>query len=104
MNTLSRQAAVGALVAMVLALGANAGPRESVQPRVPSYGAVNLGTQALLSGHAATVAVRGLEHRLQLTLHRRAADLAEAFPTCRDKVLDAAFDAFGELAARLKQL
>lgn len=84
MNSISRQAAIGALTAAALVLGANAGP--DIGPGPPSHRALNIGAQLTQSYREAE------------------ATLAEVFQTCRDKVLDDAFDAFGEIAARLKQL
>ena len=84
MNFVSRQAAIGAFIAAALMLGANASP--DTRPGAPSYSASTIGAQLTLSYQGA------------------AATLAEVLQTCRDKVLDDALDAFGEIAARLKQL
>ncbi|MGC9955148.1 MAG: hypothetical protein ABSD21_12855 [Rhizomicrobium sp.] len=84
MNFVSRQAAIGAFAAAALMLGANASP--DTRPGVPSHSASTVGAQLTLS-------CQGAE-----------AYLAEVLQTCRDKVLGDALDAFGEIAARLKQI
>jgi hypothetical protein len=77
MSIVSRQAALGAFVATALMLGAGAGPAGGVPSTGPSHGVLNAAPWAL------------------------AADVARG---CRDKVLDGALDAFGEVTARLKQI
>jgi hypothetical protein len=82
MNLVSRQAAIGAFTAAALMLGASAGP--ITQPSAPSYTVLAigaLGSVAVLRERIAVVAGRVL-----------------------DFVLDDALDAFGEIAARLKQI
>lgn len=82
MNFFSRQAAIGALTAAALVLGANASP--DIRPAAPSYTVLAIGTQqsvAVLREQVAVVAVRVI-----------------------NIVLDDALDTFGEIAARLKQL
>ena len=78
MNFISRQAVIGAFVGAALVLGANASADSA-----PPHGALNIGAQ--------------------LTLPHQGA-LAEVLQTYRDKLLGVARDAFGEFAARLKQL
>ena len=84
MNLVSRQAIIGAFTAAALMLGANASP--DIRPSAPSHSAFTIEAQLTLS-------YQGAE-----------AYLAKALETCRDKVLDDALDAVGEIAARLKQL
>ena len=84
MNFASRQAAIGVFIAAALMLGANASP--GIRPGAPSHSASTIGAQLKQSYRGAR------------------ATLAEVLQTCRDKVLDDALDAFGEIAARLKQL
>jgi len=104
MNTICRQAAVGAFVAAALMLGANAAPGAAAGHDVPSYRTLAIGAQATLGERVASAVVRAWGQGLQRALPYHGAYLAETFETCRDKVLDDAFDAFGELAAQLKQL
>ena len=84
MNFVNRQAAIGAFTAAALMLGANASP--DTRPGAPSHSVLTMGAQLTLSYQGA------------------AATLAEVLETCRDKVIDDALDAFGEIAAHLKQL
>ena len=82
MNFVSRQAAIGAVIAAALVFGANAG--STTQPGAPSYAVPTIGAQesvAVLRQQVAVVAGRVL-----------------------DIVLDDALDVFGQFAARLKQL
>ena len=82
MNFVSRQAAIGAVVAASLMLGAGAGP--ITQPGAPPYAAPTIGAQesvAVLREHVAVVAGRIL-----------------------DIMFDDALDVFAQFAARLKQL
>ncbi len=79
MTWISRHAALGAFVAAVLMLGANAGSDNGLRSAAPPHGVLNAGTQAVL------------------------ADLSEAYQTCRNVALDVALDVFGEIAGRLKQ-
>jgi len=83
-NFVSRQVAIGAFTAAALVLGANGSPGNRLGAPVQS--ALTIGAQLTLSCQGA------------------AATLAEVLQTCRDKVLDDALDAFGEIAARLKQM
>ena len=103
MNSIYRQAAIGACVAAALMLGANAAP-VGAAGQVPSYRTLAIGAQATLGERVASAVVRAWGQGLQRALPYHGAYLAETFETCRDKVLDDAFDAFGELAAQLKQL
>jgi hypothetical protein len=83
-NFISRQAAIGAVIAAVLVFAANANP--DIGPSAPPYSALAMGSQ-------------------QAQFYQGAATtLAEMLQTCRDKVLDDALDAFGEIAAHLKQM
>ncbi len=84
MNFVSRQAAIGAVVAAALMLGANASP--DTRPGMPSHSASTIGAQ-LTQSYQGTGAI-----------------LAEMFQVCRDKILNETLDTFGEIAARLKQL
>ncbi|HEY0282638.1 MAG TPA: hypothetical protein VGC27_08445 [Rhizomicrobium sp.] len=83
-NFVSRQAAIGAVVAAALMLGANASP--DTRPGMPSHSASTIGAQ-LTQSYQGTGAI-----------------LAEMFQVCRDKILNETLDTFGEIAARLKQL
>ena len=76
MSIISRPAAVGALVAITLMLGAAARPHSSVSPAAPSNAVWNVAQWTYLTGVARD---------------------------CRDTVLDDALDAYGEVAARLRQ-
>jgi hypothetical protein len=100
MNRLCRQAAIGACVALVLALGANAGPNDSRQPRAQTHHAVMFEAGAISNRQIASVS-GGV---LSIALQEQGATLATALRTCRDKILGAALDAYGEIAARLKQV
>ena len=84
MNFVSRQAAIGAFIAAALMVGANASL--DTPPGAPAHSALTIGAQ------------------LTLSYQRAGATLAEALKTCRDKILDDALDAAGEIAARLKQM
>ena len=78
MSLISRQAVTGAFVGAALVLGANASPNGA-----PPDGALTIGAQLALPHQGA---------------------LAEVLRTCRDRILDDALDAAGEIAARLKQM
>ena len=84
MNFVSRQAAIGAFTAAALMLGASASP--DTRPGAPSHNALTMGAQLTLSYHGAV------------------ARFDEGLQTYRDRVLDDALDAFGEIATRLKQI
>jgi hypothetical protein len=83
-NLISRQAVIGAFVGAALVLGANASA--DTRSGTWSHGALTSAVQLTLSYRGA------------------GATLAEVLQTCRDKVLDNALDALGEIAARLKQM
>ena len=103
-NMTCRQAVTGAAVAAGLVWGANAAPGAAAGQDVPSYRTPTVGAQATLGERAASAVVHAWRQGFQLTLPFHDARLAEALKTCRDKVLDGALDAAGEIAARLKQL
>jgi hypothetical protein len=77
MSVVSGQAALGAFVATALMLGASAGPTGGAQPGAPLVSVMNASQWNYL---------------------------VDAVRSCRDQVLDDAFDAVGEVTARLKQV
>jgi len=83
-NFVSRQAIIGAFTAAALMLGANASP--DIRPGAPPHSAF------------------AIEAQLALSYQEAEAILAKTLKTCRDIVLDGAFDVAGELIARLKHL
>ena len=84
MNFISRQTVIGAFVGAALVLGANANADTGFGTR--SHGALTGAVPLTLSYRVA------------------GANLADVLQICRGKALDVALDAFGEIAARLKQL
>ncbi len=87
----SRQAAIGAAVAVMLVLGANAGSLNSAPLQAGMQG-------ELLNAHIASVMVRAcggamLPHT----------SMASALQACGDRAFGEALDIVGEIAAHLKQ-
>jgi len=104
MNSICRQAAIGAFVATALMLGANAAPGSAAGQDVPSYRMLAIGAQATLGKRVTFAVVRAWGQGVQRTLPFHDATLARALKSCCDVVLDDALDSVGEIAARLKQL
>lgn len=109
MNKISRQVAIGALVAAFLALGASANPEsgvvgsQSTMLRVePNIGVLERITAA--SEPIASTAIRICAGSSQSTprVGESYAFFTAAFQSCRDRALTDALDAFAEAVARLK--
>lgn len=101
MSTISRQAAMGAVVAGFLALGASAdgGVIGSQSGMVePSIGMLDRIAAASEPFASAAIRICGT----QSTTRQPHVLLAAAFQSCGDRVLTNALDAFAEVVARLR--
>lgn len=109
MSKVSRQVAMGAVVAAFLALGASAGPesgafvsQSGMQPGGPNIGVLDRITSA--SEPIASVAMRICGNSSQSASRDEGshAVLTAAFRSCGDRALAVALDAFAEVCTRLK--
>lgn len=97
MTNSSRQMALGAAVAAILALGASSDAR----PDAASMPVLRQETNLILCRESVRAAA---PDRLVIVLRGGCARLAKVFVDLRNEVLDAALDTAGNVAARLKQL
>jgi len=99
MTDISRQAAIGAAVALILTLGANSDA--GVRPDGVSAAAMRQEAQLVLCKKTVRASA---PDRLVIILHGSCARVAKVFVDMRNEALDAAFDAAGNLIAHFKQL
>ena len=109
MSKVSRQAAIGAVVAAFLALGASASPESGnlIDQGGMPHSEANIGVLekiAVANEPIASVAIRICASSRQSAAREGEpnAVLTTAFQACGDKALAAALDAFAEIGARLK--